>query len=147
MDGQRDATAHPIATTDDRLHAAYDPASRLLYLAAPPASAGEDRFIFVAGAKKTGYVDAPWEKAGTVPAYDLLIAHEGTSDYAGVRGHAGRHGAAASKEGVLEAMLDWPDPTATVYVSVRLYRTEDGGEEIVTERIPREGWLEFTPGR
>ncbi|HMO04323.1 MAG TPA: alpha-amylase family glycosyl hydrolase [Kiritimatiellia bacterium] len=146
-DGWLDAVAHPVATGSiTTLHAAYDPATRLAYVAVDPAPVGYDRFILVQFDASTNRYAAPWQKRGDVPAYQVIISDEGDSDYTSVRGTTRPHWSIADQHGVLEAAFEVPaDHPGTIHVWTSLYGTDDRAEEIPGHRLPADGGMLAIP--
>jgi glycosidase len=142
-DGLLDPSAHPVASgAEATLHAAYDPASRLAYLAVDPAPDGYDRFILVGYHAPTNRYTAPWQKLGDVPAYRLIISDEGDSDYTSVRGSTRPHWSISDQHGVLEAAFEVPsDHQGALYVWTSLYGTDDRAEEVAAHRLPGDGGM------
>ncbi len=146
-DGLLDPVARPVANRATvTLHAAYDPATRMAYLAVDPAPVGYDRFILVNFHAATNRFSAPWQKRGDVPAYQIIISDEGDSDYTSVRGTTRPHWSMAHQQGVLEAAFEVPpDHHGMMYVGTSLYGTEDRAAEILMHRLPLEGGLLEVP--
>lgn len=137
-DGRLDPGIRSVASNQTTLlYAAYDPPSRLLYLAVTPPPHGHDRFIMVSFTSTTATVAAPWQKEGTVPAYSILISDEGDSDFTSIRGTSLPHWSASHDQGVLEAGIYLPEEAGpTVYVSTAVYQTFDRGVEDTAFRLP-----------
>ncbi len=148
-DGQRDVFATVIASNDHvTLHGAFDPDSRLVYFAVNAAPTGFDRFLMISYDMPTNAVAAPWQKQGTVPAYQILISDEGDSDYTSVRGTKLKHWSIAHEDGVLEAVIELPETTArTVYLRTSLYETDDRGSESLPMRLPDKDMMRVELGQ
>lgn len=128
-DGYADEQATLVASNShSRLLAAFDRTTRMVYLAASPARQGYDRFILVAYSNHTTRVDAPWQKQGHVPRYDVLISDEGDSDYTSIRGiNDGIYWSNAKPDGVLEAVFQIPLHVDRIHIWTAEYGTEDRG--------------------
>jgi len=136
-----DKTAALVASNElVSLYAAYDPASRMMYLAATPATVAQDRFIMVAFSNHTHSIIAPWHKKGEVPAYDVLISNEGESDFTSIRGTREIHWSLSAKDGIFEAAIllnhdiDMEEPV--IFVRTEAYGTEDQGSRAEGSSLP-----------
>jgi glycosidase len=137
-DGLLDEGIRPVASNATTvIYAAYDPLSRLLYVAVSPSPRSHDRFLMLAFTSRAERVDAPWKKDGKVPAYDILISDESESDYTSIRGASLPHWSASRNDGVLEAGIYLPEELGpVVYVRTGTYQTDDLGQEDATRRLP-----------
>jgi hypothetical protein len=115
------------------LFAEYD--GRWLYLAAPGVSTTGtlDHFVFLARSTTTGTVAAPWSKAGTVPAYDLLLGNENDNNWCGwfdATGAGRTSGLTAASGAWLEARVDvsawWNPAPTTLRVGFAAYGNANG---------------------
>jgi hypothetical protein len=135
VDGTLDAGLAPVASCGGRdLYADYD--GRWLYVAAPPvgATSGLDHFAFVARPSTSGSVAAPWAKAGTAAAWDLMLGNEDSNNWAGWFDAAGTvvtSGLTKAVGSVLEGMVDvsawWTPAPASLVVGFAGYASPDGG--------------------
>jgi hypothetical protein len=134
IDGTLDPGLAPLAScAGSELYADYD--GRWLYVAAPAVSqsATRDHFVFVARTDDPARA-APWAKAGTVAAYDLLLGNEDSNNWCGWFDAAGTvlaSGVASAAGTALEGRVDlqtrWGTAPASVRVGFAAYASPDGG--------------------
>jgi len=143
-DGRLDEIAILVASNDQvSLYAAYNPESKMMYLATTPANSSQDRFIMIAFSNHQHSIIAPWHKKGEVPAYDILISNEGESDFTSIRGIRNIHWSNCAKEGVFEAAFLVPELAALdsplLYVRTESFGTEDQGPRVSSGSLPESG--------
>ncbi len=137
MNGQLDASARPVAQ-----NGAYQTwAERrgdLLYIAGTGARAGNDHFLFLAGAPGAQRA-APWAKAGTVANWSAFLAEESDSGWNGwfdAAAGAATQSATGRATGVLEGVINLRAELAlgpgaalpdAVWLALGVYASPDGG--------------------
>jgi hypothetical protein len=118
-----------------------------LYIAAPDAGEGQDRFIFVA--RSPGQlINAPWAKSGQVAAYDLFLADENDNGFSGFFNASGQLGitgasgtATGTNGGVVEGWFDLRQQFGgliphEIWLAVASYNTADGGTLVPSLQVP-----------
>lgn len=140
IDGVLDPGLEAVAACGTRaLHADYD--GRWLYLAAPPASAGLDHFLFVAHPDSARLRASPWSKADSVTVWNAMVGHESSNGWSGwfrPDGSQPATGAVTASGSVLEARLDlrtlFASPPTQLRIAFGAYATADGGT--LTAQVP-----------
>jgi hypothetical protein len=140
MDGQLDAGAQLIAQNGGRrLYAGL--IGTTLYVAAPPASGGNDHFIFVA-APPGNLRAAPWAKSGQVANWAAYLGNESTNNWCGwfdlAPGVVAQQ--ASSPSGWLEGTIDIAQELGqmppAIYLALAPYTTPDGGVLVPAGQVP-----------
>jgi hypothetical protein len=128
IDGVLDISATLVATNNGvSLWAGLD--GTTLYLATQSASAGQDRFILLAGEGGAGALQTPmWAKGGQVAGWSAFIGNEESNNWNGWFDNSGAAQVAsgATLEGTIELVGELGSMPDAVYAAVALYGTGDG---------------------
>ena len=99
-----------------------------LYIATQSASAGNDRFIFLADAPGAT-VAAPWEKSGNIASPSAYVGNENDNNWSGWFDATGSASTASDAGGFLEATIDlvaqFGSTSQTIYIAVVSYPSAD----------------------
>ena len=140
MDGQLDANVPAVATNGTASLYAQQRGD-LLYVAAPAASAGQDRFIFIALSSQNPPVNAPWAKAGQVLSWSCLLANEEGNGWSGWFDTQGAAAAQQARGAILEGVVNLAGQNGgirprEVWVASVTYGTADGGTLSTATQLP-----------
>lgn len=153
MDGVVDSDTTQVASSG-ALYLRAALRGDVLYLAAPNAPDGRDRFIYLTGATGPGTPQAAnWSKGGTIAAFSCFLASENDNAYVGWQNTLAGVGVASFKTttgapgggGVIEGTVNLrqqlglsasaPLPES-VYLSYAQYATANGGALVAANQLP-----------
>jgi hypothetical protein len=139
IDGTLDASTTLLASNGSSwLRAALQ--GNTLYVATPNTPAGNDRFIFLAGANKPLRA-AQWGKAGQVAGWDAFIGAESSNAFVGWFDFPAGTSVAVAKNSVIEGTIDLNalfagNIPSRIYLASAQWPTADGTSLIPTLQVP-----------